>query len=338
MIMNEMVTRAWRGGLMTLLILVLSTATASAQAAAQKPAERAKPTQRPSIYDKSADALAQVDKAAAAARREDKRILLMFGGDWCSWCHKLHDLFTSDQEIQKILADDYELVMVDTAAPNAGTLETKCKQTLSKEDQQKGVGYPVLAVLDSDAKVVTAQPTGVLEDGDHHDPKRVKEFLSRWTAPRKDAKAVLEEALSRASADDKRVFLTFGAVWCGWCHRLSEWLARPEVAAILDRDLLVVKIDIDRMTAGKEVMKQYRGQDSGGIPWSVVLDSKGKALATAQLPAGILGYPLDPKDFDELLGVLKAHCRHIDGSQLGRLRHSLEDAAAQIKKELGRRS
>ena len=30
-----------------------------------------------------------------------------------------------------------------------------------------------------------------------------------------------------------RVFLHFGAPWCGWCHRLENWMAKPEVAAIL---------------------------------------------------------------------------------------------------------
>ena len=94
-------------------------------------------------------------------------------------------------------------------------LET-CKAALSKEELQKGVGYPFLAVLDADGKVVTAQRTDPLEVGDHHDPKRVAELLTRWKVPPKDAKVVLEEALSRAASDDKRVFLTFGAPWCGW--------------------------------------------------------------------------------------------------------------------------
>ena len=45
----------------------------------------------------------------------------MFGGDWCGWCHKLHELFTSDAEIRKILSYEYVLVMVDTEAPGAAT-------------------------------------------------------------------------------------------------------------------------------------------------------------------------------------------------------------------------
>ena len=58
---------------------------------------------------------------------------------------------------------------------------------LATEEQEKGVGFPFLAVLDGSAKVVTAQRTEPLEEGRAHNPTRVKDFLSRWVAPRKNA-------------------------------------------------------------------------------------------------------------------------------------------------------
>src|SRR5258708_2277039 len=80
-----------------------------------------KPT-RPTIYDAKADAKEQVKKATALARRDGQRVLLMFGGDWCGWCHKLHALFNSEPAIRELLADEYVLVMVDTQAPHAEDL------------------------------------------------------------------------------------------------------------------------------------------------------------------------------------------------------------------------
>ena len=207
--------------------------------------------------------------------------LLMFGGDWCGWCHKLHELFASNREIRKTLSDEYVLVTIDLESPNGPDLLKRCKEALSKEEFQKGVGYPFLAVLDAEGKVVTAQRTDLLEEGDHHDPKRVQEFLDRWKIAPKDAKLVLEEALSRASSDDKRVLLTFGDPWCGWCHKLHDWLAQPEIATILDRDFIVAQVDVNRMTGGKDVMSRYRPDASGGIPWFAILDAKGKPLTTS---------------------------------------------------------
>ena len=38
------------------------------------------------LYDPKADARAQVEAAAARARRDHSRVLVMFGFEECSWC------------------------------------------------------------------------------------------------------------------------------------------------------------------------------------------------------------------------------------------------------------
>jgi thioredoxin-related protein len=313
---------------------ILTTAQEPARTQGAKPGSDA--ARRALIYDKTADAKVQVAKAVERAKHDDKRILLMFGGDWCSWCHKLHALFKTDREVAQALSNEYVLVTIDLESPNATPLLETCKEALAKEELQKGVGYPFLAVLDADGKVVTAQRTDPLEEGDHHDPKKVADFLNKWKVAPRDAKRVLEDALSRASSDDKRVLLTFGAPWCGWCHELHNWLAQPEIAAIVGRDFIVAQVDIDRMRGGKEVMKTYRPDPSGGIPWYVMLDSRGQSLATADGPDGNIGYPYKPKEIDHFLATVKGQAHRIDAGQLDRLRKSLEENAERIKKRLGR--
>ena len=187
-----------------LAMLGLFAGHASAQTESKIGAKPATSTKKPSIYDAKADAKAQVAAATAKATRENKRVLMMFGGDWCGWCHKLHGLFRTNSEIRRLLSYEYELVMVDTEAPHAPELLEECSQG------QTGVGFPFLAVLDQSGKLLVGQKTDPLEEGDHHDPKKVKEFLSRWTADPKDADALLRDALARASSDDKKVFLSFG--------------------------------------------------------------------------------------------------------------------------------
>jgi thioredoxin-related protein len=319
------------------LVLAIGVGAACAQQQQSGDPPKPQPTgrqPRAAIYDKAADAKVLVEKASERAQKENKRILLMFGGDWCGWCHKLHDLFASHPAIRKTLSNEYLVVMIDTESKNANSLLDRCKAALTPEELKKGMGYPFLAVLDAGGKVVKAQPTDVLEEGDHHDPKRVGDFLTRFAVPPQDAKIVLEEALSRAASTDKRVFLTFGAPGCGWCHRLEEWFAQPEAAAILDRDFVVTKIDIDRMKGGKDVMMQYRPSDSGGIPWYTILDPKGKSLATADGPNGNIGYPLKPKEIDQFLAIVKGQCRHIDEQQLEQLHRSLAGAAERIEKQI----
>ena len=149
---------------------------------------------------------------------------------------------------------------------------------------------------------------------------------------------LLQESLARASSDDKKVFLSFGAPWCGWCHRLENYLARPEVASILDRDFVVLKVDVDRMTRGKDVMKRFRPDDTGGIPWFAFLDSRGTKLATSDIMNGQnVGYPFEPKEIDAFMSTLEGQVRRIEPGQLARLRSSLEAAAQEIKAEQDRR-
>ena len=329
---------ATRARLSGLVAAALALSVGAAGALAQdKPATAAKLANaagKPSIYDKSADANALVEKAKQTARHEDKRILLMFGGDWCGWCHKLHELFAKDAEIRQILSYEYVLVMVDTQAPNAEALFGRCKAALEKEELAKGVGFPFLSVLDADGKIVTAQRTDPLEEGDHHVPSRVKEFLNKWKSTPKDAEAVLHDGLARASSEDKRVFLAFGAPWCGWCHKLADWMAQPEVAAILDRDFTIVRVDTDRMTHGKEILKRFRPSDQGGIPWFAVLESNGKSLGDSDGPQGNIGYPFKPEEIDHFMTLITKVSRRIDSAGQDKLRHSLKENAERIELQM----
>jgi thioredoxin-related protein len=65
------------------------------------------------IYDPALDVKTAVKDSLDKAQKESKHILLMFGGNWCPWCHKLHQLLKSDKAIKKFLEENYILVMVD---------------------------------------------------------------------------------------------------------------------------------------------------------------------------------------------------------------------------------
>jgi thioredoxin-related protein len=325
-------TRSLPLSLRVSFVAAATLALSAGSALAQQATEKKEQAKRPSIYNKTADTDASVAKAKERAQHDNKRILLMFGGDWCGWCHKLHELFRSDRTVAKLIYNEYVLVTVDLEAPGAAALQKTCKDALSKEELEKGVGYPFLAVLDSDGKVVKAQRTDPLEEGDHHNPKKVADFLSEWKVAPKDANRVVADAQTRASSDDKLVLLTFGAPWCVWCHELHNWLAKEDVAAIMDRDFVIAQVDIERMTGGDDVMKAYRTNSDGGIPWFAILDAKGKSLATSDGAKGNIGYPAQPEEIAHFLAVVKAQARRIDGGQLDALKKSLDANAERILK------
>jgi len=133
-------------------------------------------TERPSIYDESADASKQIADALAAARKQNQRVLLQFGANWCGWCHKLHKLFASDKPISEKLKADYVVAMIDV---NKG----HNKELIAKYGGEK-LGLPFLVVLDANRKHLTTKNTGELEEGDHHSPEKVMAFLKKWAPKR----------------------------------------------------------------------------------------------------------------------------------------------------------
>jgi thioredoxin-related protein len=318
------VTRITRSIATAILLVIPGVALAQeAKEAAKKPA-------RPPIYDTKADAKEQVKAATALAKRDARRVLVMFGFNGCGWCHKLHGLLASDREIHRLLADEYVLAMVDIEAPNAEALLGESKAALSPEELKKGVGFPFLAVLDGDGKALTAQRTDPLEVGDHHDPAKVKAFLEKWAAPKAIASKVFEDGLAKASSDDKLVFLHFGSPTCGWCHKLDAFLAREDMARIIGREFVDVKLDLSRMTGADEVLKTYAPDRSGGIPWFVFLDSRGKAIVTSDGPRGNIGYPAAPEEIEHFVGMLKKAARKLGPAQIDEIEAALKAEGQKI--------
>jgi thiol:disulfide interchange protein len=282
---------------------------------------------KPAIYDTAADAKVQIAAALTKAKRENQRVLVMFGGNWCSWCHKLHELFRKDRTIAKALLYEYQLVLVDI-----GKHDKHTDVAAGYGADLKKAGVPFLTVLDADGKVLANQETGALEAGDRHDPKLVSAFLGKWRAEPLDAEKLLSAALARAGTEEKSVFLHLGAPWCGWCRRLEDFMARQEIATILAQDFIDLKIDVDRTTHGKQVAQRIRGSTKGGIPWFAILDGQGQVLATSDGPKGNVGFPVEPHEIGHFIGVLKKTARRMSAEQLGTIEKALEESAAKLKR------
>jgi uncharacterized protein YyaL (SSP411 family) len=190
-------------------------------------------------------------------------------------------------------------------------------------------------VLDDHNKLVTQQETSSLEDGPNHDPKKVLAFLEKWKVEPVDAQAALDAALKQAGEQDKRVFLRFGAPWCGWCHRLDALIARPAVNEALGADFVILKIDTDRMTHGKDVQQKY--QTGGGIPWYAILTPDGKVAGTSDIrPGSNIGYPTEPEEVAYLTRLFTGERRHMTEAQAKGFQDELTMAAAEAKASLSR--
>jgi len=324
-------------------VRVLAQSPAAPEKVTSQPTTSASQPAKPDIFDSAADAKAQIAAAIEKAARENQRVLIMFGGNWCGWCRKLHGLFTDDKDIAKTLLYEYQLVMVDVGRFDKN-VDITGKYGL---DRKKGV--PFLVVLDGDGKTLAGQETGSLEAGDHHDPEKVAAFLDKWKAQPRDAEKTLADALARARGEGKTVLVHLGAPWCPWCRRLDDFLARKDIAEIIKSDVIDLKIDVDRMTGGKTVAKRLRKTRAGSpprispgdasqsldlkaaeddsLPWMVLLDDHGKTITTSDGPQGNIGYPAEPEEISHFIAMLKKAGKRISSGQLAQVEKALKEAA-----------
>ncbi|MBC7365455.1 MAG: thioredoxin family protein [Undibacterium sp.] len=132
----------------------------------------------PDLYDPKSDGEAQITAALATAKAEHKNVLLMFGANWCVWCHRLHRTFRTEAALATALKENYVLVLIDSNWRHGSKRNHEINLRYGNPLKE---GLPVLVVIDPAGQQLTTQETGALEDGKSaHDPAKVAAFLARW--------------------------------------------------------------------------------------------------------------------------------------------------------------
>jgi hypothetical protein len=133
--------------------------------------EPAKPNTQ--LYPPPEEAQAEISSALAAASKDHKRVLLVFGGNWCYDCHVLDTTFRSNSFAPLVNAN-YHVIHINVGNYDANLdLAKKYEIPLEK-------GVPSLAILDPDGKLVVSQKKGEFESTVRIGPEDVVEFLKKW--------------------------------------------------------------------------------------------------------------------------------------------------------------
>jgi thiol:disulfide interchange protein len=93
-----------------------------------------------------------------------------------------------------------------------------------------------------------------------------------------DATADIASALVRARREHKRVLLDFGGNWCGDCQVLDIYYHQSPNAELLDKNFILVHIDIGHMDRNVDVAKKYNVPITKGVPALAVIDAHGNLL------------------------------------------------------------
>jgi len=125
------------------------------------------------LYPADADAHAEIKEAEEKAAAQHKRVLLVFGANWCYDCHVL-DLAFHRPDFASVMAG-YQVVHVDIG-PDGKKNADVAKQFQVPLDK----GVPALAVADNEGKVLVSQKNGEFENARAMTPEALLEFLNKW--------------------------------------------------------------------------------------------------------------------------------------------------------------
>jgi len=125
-------------------------------------------------YDPSRDPFNDFSVAQSDAIKKDNLILIIVGGDWCIWCHKLGLFVIKSKEIGKLLDETFTVMKVNVSDENDN------EKFISQLPEIQG--YPFFVIVDKTGAIVGVQDTGSLEQGGTYSPAKFRDFIEHWRA------------------------------------------------------------------------------------------------------------------------------------------------------------
>ena len=123
-------------------------------------------------YDPERNPGADLTMAVEQATDENKRILIVVGGQWCIWCTYLADFLEAEPAVHEAFAESFLLMKVNYSPENKNT------EFLERFPQSEG--YPDFFILESDGSFIEQQGTAVLEKDRSYDPEKMLAFAHKW--------------------------------------------------------------------------------------------------------------------------------------------------------------
>ncbi|WP_158795862.1 thioredoxin family protein [Pedobacter sp. L105] len=135
------------------------------------------------------------------------------------------------------------------------------------------------------------------------------------------SESIMNDAYAKAAKEHKKVLLIFHASWCGWCKKMEASLNDPSCKKMIDDNYVIARLDVLEQPAkanlenpgSMEVMTKFGGEKSG-LPFWLVLDTKGNVLANSLMPkdgaatatpADNVGCPATEKEVSFFDAILK---------------------------------
>jgi Thioredoxin-like len=149
------------------------------------------------------------------------------------------------------------------------------------------------------------------------------------------AQSLFDVASSRAREEGKPVFLICGADGCQPCRRFDAYHGDAEVRRVLDRHLVLVKVDTTKNPGAREVMKRL-GEPHGVPAWGL-LDPSGNKVDGTPSRWGYAFFPSDPESRAKYLSALRTACPNLSDAEATLLERKLKESPGSVESRAARK-
>lgn len=127
------------------------------------------------LYHPNANATTDIQAAVTKAKQTGKHVLIMAGGNWCSWCLRFNTFVTEDAQLDSAVKAGYVVYHLNYSPENKNT------EVFAKYGFPQRFGFPVFIVLDKDGNRIHTQNSSYLEEGKGYNKKKVLDFFHDWS-------------------------------------------------------------------------------------------------------------------------------------------------------------
>jgi sirohydrochlorin ferrochelatase len=275
---------------------------------------------------------ASLKEAVTRARRENRRVLVVWSNSGTTADAELRRLLTEDGLLAGKVRREYEAIWAD---PDSLDADPGMAALFQAEPSVGPDSLPRLLVLDGAGEVLDRRDAHEISgeedrEGELFQTRLLFSLLLEHQAPYPDAAANIEEAQNQARESDRLVFLYFTEPNCELCELLAAWIERPAVKPVWDRVFVTVRVDISRSVNGMGVFASHLGQRRRmtGLPWFAVLKPSGRVLGNAFLmqERQNVGYPWTEEEILAFQDLLERRVKDLTEEERAMLSAELRSA------------